>query len=58
MQYGIVGSGAVGKALATLFARAEIDVQIANSRGPESLATLANELGPHVTAATSAKGFV
>lgn len=44
-QYSIVGSGSVGRTLAGLFARAGIEVQIANSRGPESLAAIAAELG-------------
>ncbi|MGH7085088.1 MAG: NADPH-dependent F420 reductase [Acetobacteraceae bacterium] len=51
-QYGIVGSGPVGRTLARLFAKAGIDVQIANSRGPESLATVAAELGQHVAPVT------
>jgi predicted dinucleotide-binding enzyme len=45
-QYAIVGSGALGSALATLFARARIEVSIANTRGPESI----GDLGPGVRA--------
>jgi predicted dinucleotide-binding enzyme len=52
MTYAIIGSGAIGSALARQFARSNIDVLIANSRGPESLAGLVAELGPHVTPAT------
>lgn len=52
MQYSIVGTGSVGRALAGLFAKAGIDVQIANSRGPESLASVAGELGQHVVPVT------
>lgn len=52
MQYSIVGSGPVGRTLAGLFSMAGIDVQIANSRGPESLATIAKELGRHVVRVT------
>ena len=48
MKYSIVGSGLVGKTLAGIFARANTDVLIANSRGPESLAEIAAELGPHI----------
>ena len=48
MKYSIVGSGVVGKTLAGIFARANTDVLIANPRGPESLAEIAAELGPHV----------
>jgi 8-hydroxy-5-deazaflavin:NADPH oxidoreductase len=50
MTYAIIGSGAIGSALASQFARKGIDVRIANSRGPASLADLVHELGPKVTA--------
>jgi 8-hydroxy-5-deazaflavin:NADPH oxidoreductase len=49
MTYAIIGSGAIGSALARQFARSNIDVLIANSRGPESLKGLVAELGSHVT---------
>jgi 8-hydroxy-5-deazaflavin:NADPH oxidoreductase len=49
-QYAIVGSGNVGSALARLFARAGIEVSIANAHGPESLAGLIEELGSGVRA--------
>ena len=52
--YSIVGSGNVGSALARIFARAHIDVTIANTRGPESLRDLTTELGPTVQAASIA----
>lgn len=52
MKYSIVGSGLVGRTLAGLFAKAEINVQIANSRGPESLAAITTELGRQVVPAT------
>jgi hypothetical protein len=45
MGYSIFGSGHIGSALACHFAREGIDVEIANARGPESLAVLARELG-------------
>jgi predicted dinucleotide-binding enzyme len=48
----IVGSGSVGTALATQFARRGIEVAIANTRGPESLVALANGLGPAVLPVT------
>jgi 8-hydroxy-5-deazaflavin:NADPH oxidoreductase len=48
MKYGIIGSGKIGTALARTFARKKIDVAIANSRGPQSLAALAQELGSGV----------
>ena len=48
MSYAIVGSGSVGTALATQFARRSIEVAITNTRGPESLVALVNSLGPAV----------
>ena len=48
MSYAIVGSGSVGTALATQFARRGIEVAITNTRGPESLVALVNSLGPAV----------
>ncbi len=52
MSYAIVGSGSVGTTLATQFSRRGIEVAIANTRGPESLAALANSLGPVVRPVT------
>jgi predicted dinucleotide-binding enzyme len=49
---GIIGSGNIGMAVARLATAAGINVVIANSRGPESLADLVDELGSHATAAT------
>jgi 8-hydroxy-5-deazaflavin:NADPH oxidoreductase len=48
MKYAIIGSGKIGTALARIFARKNIEVAIANSRGPETLASLRKELGPSV----------
>jgi 8-hydroxy-5-deazaflavin:NADPH oxidoreductase len=48
MKYAIIGSGKIGTALARIFAQKNIEVAIANSRGPESLAALRKELGPRV----------
>jgi 8-hydroxy-5-deazaflavin:NADPH oxidoreductase len=45
MKYAIIGSGQIGAALARAFARKNIEVAIANTRGPETLASLAKELG-------------
>jgi 8-hydroxy-5-deazaflavin:NADPH oxidoreductase len=42
----------VGKTLAGIFARQGMRALIANSRGPESLAEMAAELGPHIIPAT------
>ena len=52
MTYTIIGSGTVGSTLARLFAARNVPVQIANSRGPETLADLAAELGSAVTPVT------
>jgi len=49
---GIIGSGNIGTAVARLATAAGVNVVIANSRGPESLAELVEELGPHAKAAT------
>ncbi|HEI8866336.1 NADPH-dependent F420 reductase [Serratia sp. AKBS12] len=48
MRYSIIGSGSVGMALATQFARQHITVGLANSRGPDSLASLPVALAEHV----------
>ncbi len=48
MTYAIIGSGAIGTALARQFARKAVPVRIANSRGPASIAPLAMELGPSI----------
>ncbi|MEU7742878.1 NADPH-dependent F420 reductase [Nonomuraea sp. NPDC049158] len=49
---GIIGSGNIGSAVARLAVAADIDVVIANSRGPQSLAALVEELGSRATAGT------
>ena len=51
-RIGIIGSGAIGTAIARLAVAADLDVLIANSRGPESLQDLVAELGPHAQAGT------
>lgn len=48
MTYSIIGAGKVGTALARHFAHAGIEVSLANTRGPASLANIAKELGPRV----------
>jgi hypothetical protein len=48
MKYSIIGSGEIGTALARAFARKKIEVAVANSRGPATLASLTEELGPNV----------
>ncbi|MDB5931481.1 MAG: hypothetical protein JWR60_3188 [Polaromonas sp.] len=43
---GIIGAGAIGTAFTRILARQGIAAVIANSRGPDSLAALAAEIGP------------
>jgi predicted dinucleotide-binding enzyme len=50
---GIVGAGRLGSAIARLAVPAGLEVVLANSRGPETLAGLVGELGPTVRAATA-----
>jgi predicted dinucleotide-binding enzyme len=50
MKYAIIGSGNIGSAIARAFAKENLEVVIANSRGPETLASLTQELGPSVSA--------
>ncbi len=52
MTIGIIGAGAIGSAFARALARAGIEATIANSRSPESLASLVQELGPTIKAGT------
>jgi 8-hydroxy-5-deazaflavin:NADPH oxidoreductase len=47
---GIIGSGAIGSALARTLARAGMEATISNSRGSDSLQELVRELGPAITA--------
>lgn len=48
MEHAIIGSGAIGSAIATQFARAGMDVQVANSRGPASLGELSGRRGHRI----------
>jgi len=50
---GFIGSGHIGGTVAGLAIAAGHDVVLSNSRGPETLADLVAELGPHASAATS-----
>jgi 8-hydroxy-5-deazaflavin:NADPH oxidoreductase len=50
---GFIGSGNIGGTLARLAVNAGHDVVLSNSRGPETLAGLVGELGPHARAATA-----
>ncbi|HEY0119200.1 MAG TPA: NADPH-dependent F420 reductase [Cellulomonas sp.] len=51
---GFIGSGHIGSQLARLAVAHGYDVVVSNSRGPETLAALVAELGPHARAATPA----
>jgi predicted dinucleotide-binding enzyme len=50
---GIIGAGRLGQALARTARRADRPVVIANSRGPESLTSVVDALGPGITAGTT-----
>lgn len=49
---GFIGTGMIGSALARLTAEAGIDLVLSNSRGPDSLAEFATQLGPRASAGT------
>ena len=52
MIVGIIGSGAIGTALARTLSRAGIKATISNSRSPDSLKDLVRELAPSIKAGT------
>lgn len=52
MTYSIIGTGNVGLTLAGIFSRAGIDVNIANTRGPDTIKPLIESLGVTVKAVT------
>ena len=52
---GFIGSGKIGSQLARLAVTQGHDVVLSNSRGPETLADLVAELGPHARAASPAE---
>ncbi|GAA4075871.1 NADPH-dependent F420 reductase [Actinomadura miaoliensis] len=51
----MIGSGNIGGTVARLAVAAGYDVVLSNSRGPETLKELVDELGPHARAATPAE---
>jgi predicted dinucleotide-binding enzyme len=55
VKIGIIGSGKIGGTLARLFTGAGHQVAVSNSRGPETLAGLVDELGPGGRAMTPAE---
>lgn len=52
---GSIGSGRIGATVARLAVAAGYDVVLSNSRGPETLRELVDELGPQARAASSAE---
>jgi hypothetical protein len=50
MNIGIIGAGNIGATAARLFTQAGHQVALSNSRGPDSLAALVQELGPRARA--------
>ena len=50
---GLIGSGRIGGTVAQLAVDGGVDVVLSNSRGPETLADLAAQLGPRARAATA-----
>src|SRR5262245_33923471 len=57
MRIGVVGSGRIGATFARLAAAAGHEVAVSNSRGPESLAGLAAELGARAATVQDAASF-
>jgi 8-hydroxy-5-deazaflavin:NADPH oxidoreductase len=54
MRIGIIGAGHIGGTLTRLFVGAGHEVAVSNSRGPQTLAGLVEELGGRVQARTAA----
>jgi 8-hydroxy-5-deazaflavin:NADPH oxidoreductase len=52
---GLIGSGNIGSTLARLAVDAGLDVVLSNSRAPQTLSGLVEELGPQARAATPAQ---
>ena len=52
MKIGIVGAGNIGSAVAELFTKADHEVVISNSRGPQTLDDLVEKLGDNASAGT------
>jgi predicted dinucleotide-binding enzyme len=52
---GLIGSGRIGGTLARLAVDAGLDVVLSNSRSPQTLSDLVDELGPQARAATPAQ---
>ncbi len=52
MNYSIVGTGNVGRTLASFFAKAGVEVAMANKRGPEAVEPIAKQLGGKIVASS------
>ena len=52
MKIGVIGAGRIGANAARLFARSGHEVVISNSRGPETLSGIVEEIGNNTRAAT------
>jgi predicted dinucleotide-binding enzyme len=57
MKIGVLGAGHIGATLARHFVRAGHEVAISNSRGPETLADVADETGARAVSADGAARF-
>ena len=57
MSYAIIGFGEIGQTLARAFARSGIEVSVATTRDPESLASTAAAIGPEVIPRTLAEAI-
>src|ERR1017187_8221350 len=57
VSIGVIGAGSLGETLGRQLARLGYVVSISNSRGPESLAALAAEIGAKPVSATEANGL-
>jgi predicted dinucleotide-binding enzyme len=55
MTIGIIGSGGLGSNVARALANKGISAAISDRRGPDSLAALVAEFGPHIKAGTVAE---
>src|SRR5260370_34939369 len=55
MEIGTIGAGAFAQAFAKRALKAGHKVMLSNSRGPDSLREIVNQLGPGATAATKAE---
>ncbi|HEY0275517.1 MAG TPA: NADPH-dependent F420 reductase [Paenirhodobacter sp.] len=54
MSYAIIGFGSIGQALARAFARNGIEVSVATTRDPQSIASVAAAIGPTIIPRTLA----